>query len=63
MTENTNTYLVTGLKTNRYILYEFVVADDDVREVATLKNFPYSGYAHSALPGGTLYVSGGKGTK
>lgn len=52
-------YIVTGLKNDRCILHEFVVSDDDIRDLATIKDFSYSGYAHTILAPSTVIISGG----
>ena len=52
-------YIVTGLKNNRSILHEFVVSNDDIRDLATIKDFSYSGYAHTVMGPSTMIISGG----
>jgi hypothetical protein len=52
-------YIVTGLKNNRNILHEFVVSNDDIRDLATIKDFSYSGYAHTVMGPSTMIITGG----
>jgi hypothetical protein len=51
---------VTGVKNNRSILHEFVVSDDDIKDLATIKDFSFSGYAHTVLGPSTVILSGGQ---
>ncbi len=41
------------------MIHEFVVDNDDVFELATLKDFSSIGYAHSLTSPTTLIISGG----